>query len=97
MSFAEPFDIDRVGTTSDQAARAAHSLLVSVAEGLPNVVVIERADLYSASGRTDDLMADGIPYSWDGSHISVRGAKAAANQYLASAHYREMLKRLGHP
>lgn len=97
VSFTEPFDIESVGTTSDKTARAAHKLLAEIAERHPNVVFIDRADLYSDPGRQDDIMADGIPYSWDGSHISVLGAKAAAVHYRESAHYRELLKRLDRP
>ncbi len=84
LSFGEPFGLEGVGTSSDRHALAAHAALNQLSQRLPNVIFIDRETLFSVNGQAEGLMQDGIPFSWDGSHISVRGARAAAARYLES-------------
>jgi peptidoglycan/LPS O-acetylase OafA/YrhL len=64
---------DALTSTADESLRSA-------IHGLPGVVFLERSVLFDQHFGDGHLTSEGLPYSLDGAHISVYGAKAIARQ-----------------
>lgn len=94
LLFGERFDIAAVPTTKDHDALAANAILEATARRYDNVVYLGRDALFSLNGAPSDLTASGRPFSWDGAHISIHGAREAARAFLASAEFAELEKAL---
>jgi hypothetical protein len=88
------FDAAAVGVERDQAARTAFEELKSRLADRDRVLLIEREDLFTVNGQLSDVMPSGVPFSLDGSHISIAGSKAAAESFLKSEGYRRLEKML---
>ncbi|MBZ8143667.1 acyltransferase, partial [Rubrivivax gelatinosus] len=71
----EAFDIADFPAAGDALSVAAHARLQAEAARHANVVFVPREDLFGAGARLPDLAADGIPFSLEGWHISIHGAR----------------------
>lgn len=92
IMFDRPFSMSTIGSHRDDAARKANEAMRSAAAKWPNVVYIDRSDLFTVDGRMSGLDAEGIPFSLDSGHISIHGAKASADGFLRTAKYREIVE-----
>lgn len=90
----EPFDITRISTNVDQGAASANARLRALASELPNVVFVDRGAMFLLDGQPSDLTANGVPFSWDGAHISIYGSKQAAPNFLNSDAYQDFKAKL---
>jgi peptidoglycan/LPS O-acetylase OafA/YrhL len=84
-----PFDIKRVSTRKDEAAVDANRLLEEVANRYVNVLYVDRDSLFNIEDSPSDLTKDGIPFSFDGEHISIYGSKHTVDSFLRSKKYKE--------
>lgn len=68
-------------------AEAAHAALRKLAAENRRIHFIERGAIFGSGDDEDDawLTSDGLPFSLDGSHISIYGAKAAADFFLGAS------------
>jgi len=71
----------------DALARVANQRLQDLAQALTGVRLLAREQPFQVHGRPSALSADGLPFSLDGSHISVHGALAAAQQFERSVYF----------
>lgn len=94
MAFGSRFDIHSVAAGSDRSAVAAYEALTRATRHLPNVLIVDRESMYGPPHGQPDLMPGGAPYSWDGSHISVLGAKVAGGRWLESPAFAELRTRI---
>lgn len=78
------FDPTIVGVERDRVAQAAHERLKTGLAGRSNVLLLRREDLFSVNGQVSDVMPSGVPFSLEGSHISVAGSQAAATAFMQS-------------
>ncbi|HEX5358054.1 MAG TPA: acyltransferase family protein [Aquabacterium sp.] len=88
------FDLSRIPTTVDKEASSANARLQALAQQLPNAVFVDRASMFQLDGQPSDLTANGVPYSWDGAHISIYGARTAAPNFMNSRVYQDFLSKL---
>ena len=93
LMFGQPFSMATIGIERDDSARKANEAMRNAAAERDNIVYVERSDLFTAGGRLSDLDSRGIPFSLDGGHISIYGAKASANAFLRTAKYRDITRR----
>jgi peptidoglycan/LPS O-acetylase OafA/YrhL len=81
------FDPRKVGVERDRQAEAANRALSARVAGRGNVLMLDRADLFSIDGHVSDVTEAGVPFSLEGTHISVAGAQAAAAGFMRSGAY----------
>ena len=93
LMFGQPFSMATIGIERDDNARKANEAMRNAAAKRDNIVYIERSDLFTSGGRMSDLDSRGIPFSLDGGHISIYGAKASADAFLRTAKYRDITRR----
>ena len=67
----------------DAKTRIAHDELRRLFGEIERVRFVTRAELFGSDLRA--LRSDGLPYSFDGAHLSVNGAKAAAQSFKRTA------------
>jgi peptidoglycan/LPS O-acetylase OafA/YrhL len=89
-----PFDITQITTVKDIEQTKANALLAATAQQYPNVIYIDRDSLFNIDGVQSDVTNAGIPYSFDGLHISTYGSLAAADTFLQSQKYKDIISRL---
>ena len=87
-----PFDLEKYSKTSDAQEQSAYEQLRHDAQGLKNVIFVQRDQLFEAS---DTYRKDGkaMPYSFDGMHITLEGSLVAARHFQNTALY----QRVVHP
>jgi peptidoglycan/LPS O-acetylase OafA/YrhL len=86
-----PFDTDRFSKTADNSNLEIHKALLSLSSKHGNVNFISREHLYESH---DQFIIDNInvPYSLDGSHISLIGSKNLTSQFIKSKHAKQLLE-----
>jgi peptidoglycan/LPS O-acetylase OafA/YrhL len=77
------FDVRQLPKTRDTATTDANARLALFAAQFPNVVFLDRAELFNGS----DVTADNVPFGLEGTHLSIFGSKAAARVFRQSASY----------
>ncbi|VCU70110.1 O-acetyltransferase OatA [Pigmentiphaga humi] len=77
------FNIENISTNSDRLVEEANALVENEAKKYSNVIFLKRDTLFSA-GATSNLTRAGVPYSYDGRHINVFGAKQAAREFMST-------------
>jgi len=90
----QTLDVAAFPATADAASREAHERLRAVAQRLPNVLFVPREHLFAGAAGPSDVDAEGVPYSLEGWHVSIRGARAAAENFLRSPSYGLLRTRL---
>ncbi len=94
LMFQTDFDIHRLSSQKDIKSREANGMIEKVARGMDNMVYLDRGSLFTTNGVSADLTQDQIPFTLDGRHISVYGAKAAAEAFLKTPSYQALLSQL---
>lgn len=94
LLYKSSFDINKVSTTKDIKSIEANVLLEKFSRKYKNVLYIDRDALFAVNGLPSNVTKENIPFSLDGSHISVRGSKFAALAFLESKKYREFKNML---
>ena len=62
--------------------------LHQLALGSDKTFFIEREAMFNHAGNPDGALSkDGVPYSWDGGHLSIYGSEAAGRNFLLSPGY----------
>lgn len=92
--YGRSYSVDDIARSSDVAAVTADKILNDLTDGLENVVVFSRDDLFGR-GSAARLATNGQPYSWDGYHISILGSRRAFENFLLSdkfSNFSELLK-----
>lgn len=84
------FDIAMLSTREDEKAVKANSLLEAVSRWYKNVLYIDRDSLFNVNGVPSDLTKDGVPFSFDGGHISIYGSKNTVDTFLKSTKYQDL-------
>lgn len=90
-----PFDINAMSTERDRQTQHANETLRTLSGNFNNVVFLDRDSLFSASGVRSDVTADGIPYTLDGLHISLYGARSSARSFMGTRSYSDLRQRIG--
>lgn len=85
-----PFDSTQIPQTRDQFALSANAALKQLADSLPNVIFVDRDDLFAVDGVPSDVTDDGIPFTLDGRHISTYGSQKAAASLMAAPVYGQL-------
>ena len=88
------FDISWVSSERDSGAVEANEMLESAARRYDNILYVNRESMFNVNGVLSDTMEDGVPFSMDGYHISIQGAKTAAESFLKSETFRELFSRI---
>jgi len=89
------FDISKVSAVRDKAQSDGNSMLAEYSKKYDNVIFIDRDSLFLVDGKPSDVTAQGVPYSWEGSHLSIYGSTSAADTFLVSHkyfHFRKMVQ-----
>jgi peptidoglycan/LPS O-acetylase OafA/YrhL len=94
LLFDRRFDISKVHAQEDQMSVKAHAHLQALTRLHTNVVFVGRDQLFTVNGQLSELMQDKVPFSLDGSHVSLRGVQAAAAHFLTTATYADIKQRL---
>jgi peptidoglycan/LPS O-acetylase OafA/YrhL len=89
--FGLPFSVGRFTKQNDATMELANRELETFCQRFANVIFIGRDSMFGANGRASDVTIDNIPFSVDGSHISVYGAESAAGVFLSSPTYRDRI------
>lgn len=85
------FDINKfLASHRDEEATQANMILKIQSARFHNVIFIERNTIFHKNA----LTTSGIPYSLDGGHISIYGAKESSNEFIKSTQLREIIRRL---
>jgi hypothetical protein len=91
--YGNRFRIEDISRKRDAAAMAADADLASFAERFDNVIVLSREEVFG-EGERQFIAEGGVPYSADGLHISVHGARRAAAQFLGTRRGAEVMARI---
>jgi peptidoglycan/LPS O-acetylase OafA/YrhL len=94
LLYGRSFDISSVQAQEDAASVQAHAKLQALTRQYANVVLVGREALFTVNGRLSEVMNDGVPFSLDGSHVSLRGIQAATTHFLTTSSYAEIKQRL---
>lgn len=86
------FDISSVPTKRDKKAVEADMIIQKFVLKFKNVKFIDRQDLFKLNGKPSDLTKDGIPFSLEGNHISIYGAKKLIAPFQKTKVYYDFLK-----
>ena len=88
------FDISKAPSQRDANMLEAHRLIAEKVMKFHHVIYLPREMLFRRLGEPSDLDADGVPFSLEGEHISVRGARAVALNLLQNPIFDAQLVRL---
>jgi peptidoglycan/LPS O-acetylase OafA/YrhL len=94
VMYGNSFRIEDLSRKRDEAAMQADAQIAAFAKGLDNVIVLSRADVFG-SGRKMFVTDGDVPFSADGLHISVHGARRAAASFLQTPRGQNLMQRLG--
>lgn len=89
-----PFDPAQLSSRRDAETHQAHLEIAARVGVLPKLLFIRRDSLFQREGSPSDLDAEGVPYSLEGEHLSVRGARAAALNLLDDPGFESQLQAL---
>jgi hypothetical protein len=89
--FKSEFNMSKVSSSKDYYALKSNELIRIYSKRYENVLFLDRDSVFNAS--ENNMTKDNIPYSFDGSHLSIYGAKSAADSYLNTESY-QYLKKL---
>jgi len=89
--FNQPFDINELDD-NDTLTTAANIRLSEIADQYPNVSFIKRSWLFT-NNNTFTINEVAIPYSLDGKHISILGAKQSAKFFMEQTHYPMLMEK----
>lgn len=90
----EALDVAAFPAGADAASREANARLRDAAQRLPNVLFVPREQLFGTAAGPSEVDADGVPFSLEGWHVSIRGARAAAENFLLSPSYERLRAEL---
>lgn len=79
-----PFDIQSVSKEADNRVVELNDELERFTHQRDSMYMATREDLFSLNGTSQEISADGIPYSLDGRHLSVYGAIQAVPTFMRS-------------
>lgn len=83
------FDISKYSSRKDVHFSAANQELERLASTKENVVFFQRDSLFNIDGVPSDVTPENVPYSLDGSHLSLYGSKMSARAFIGSKQYRK--------
>lgn len=87
----QEFDITKFDNKEyDNTTVLANDRVKKLALKYPNIIFLERGDLYPASNMTQD----NYPISLDGSHLSIKGSIASAEYFESTEKFREVSRIL---
>jgi len=88
-----PFDTARFSKNNDKSVLLAHNYLTSLANKYDSVSFIKRTEIYDI---TDQFRVGeyNVPYSLDGSHISLLGSKALATNFIKSKYAKDIIQQI---
>lgn len=81
------FQIEKLDRKKDISTVQANLQLEEYSRKYKNVLYLNRESLFGAEGAYTGLAKDGMPYSLDGSHISIHGSKMSAWLFKESKQY----------
>ncbi|MDR3410362.1 MAG: acyltransferase family protein [Formivibrio sp.] len=84
--------LNSIGTKLDFPLHEANARVRGLAGRYRNAVYVTRDQMFSINGALSPVDRLGIPYTFDGSHISIHGALSAADNFMATPQY-QILKR----
>ena len=89
-----PFDIHRFSKTIDQQTRAADATVEAYTKGFANVIFVDRDAIFDVDGAPSDVTHDNVLFTLDGTHISVYGAKQAAEAFIRTPLYERIRTKI---
>ena len=76
---------------TDKMVQTINEKLKSISTKYNNVIYIKPESIFTTSGNKKMIYTtDGLPYSWDGGHISIYGSTKAGSNFLQSAQYNSL-------
>lgn len=92
--FGSRFDIAQYTKRDDATTAAANDAIKRIAARHPNVLYLDRDSLFNIDGHASDVTRDNIPFSLDGGHISIYGARQSAASFEFTEAYGVVKKML---
>ncbi|MDD1976834.1 acyltransferase family protein [Pseudomonas tussilaginis] len=89
------FEIEKLGRKKDVSTTEANFQLEEYARKYRNILYFNRESLFGVEGAHTGLAKDGVPYSLDGSHISIHGSKMSAWLFKESKQYALFMAKVG--
>lgn len=90
LNFGYEFSLSKLKSHKDKNAFEGNEILSNISKKYVNVMFIDRNAIFNSFGKPSDLTTDSLPFSMDGGHISIYGAKSAAAEFLLSKKYVEI-------
>jgi peptidoglycan/LPS O-acetylase OafA/YrhL len=84
LLYNNSFDITKITARNDDKGILANKILADASKAYCNVLYVDRSSLFNVDGVPSDLTKDGIPFSLDGTHISIYGSKSITPPFLKS-------------
>ena len=78
----------------DVISQQANQKLSVFTKRFDNVSFIPRDQLYQVQGKPSDLTPSGVPYSFEGTHLSIYGSKSAAPNLMQAPAFKKLLSEL---
>lgn len=78
----------------DVISQQANQKLSVFTKHFSNVSFIPRDQLYQVQGKPSDLTPSGVPYSFEGTHLSIYGSKSAAPNLMQAPAFKKLLSDL---
>ena len=78
----------------DVISKKANQKLSVLTKRFSNVSFIPRDQLYQIQGKPSDLTPSGVPYSFEGTHLSIYGSKSAAPNLMQAPAFKKLLSEL---
>ena len=94
IKFNKFFDVSKFSNKKDIYSIEAHKKLEKISSKYENVIFINRDSIFATNLNSYKLTEQIIPYSFDGSHISIYGSNLAAENFILSDKYKLFLKML---
>lgn len=92
--FNSEFDVSKIRQTKDINAKFANNLIKEFSKNFNNVIYLDRDVIFSVDQKPSDVTIENMPFSSEGLHISIYGSKKAAESFLKSEQYQNILKML---
>lgn len=81
------FDIGFYSRQKDVLSSTANLELETFASTMKNVLFLQRDSLFNIHGVPSDVTSENVPFSLDGSHISLYGSKMSGGAFMSSNQY----------
>ena len=94
VKFNKLFNINTFSSMDDVYSLNAHKKLKKISSKYKNVIFIDRETIFPINNTSSNLIKKNIPFSFDGSHISIYGSKSAAGNFITSDKYKFFLNLL---